>query len=127
MRAEIRTDTGKSQPIMTFGPICISPEFQRQGFGKWLLDRAVEKAAALGCGAVCIEGDIRFYGKSGFAFAKNFGIRHHGLPEDADASFFLCKELIPGYLSGISGEYATPAEESTEEFDNGFPLKEKRQ
>ena len=25
-----------------------------------------------------------------------------------DASFFLCKELIPGYLNGITGEYATP-------------------
>ncbi len=28
------------------------------------------------------------------------------LPEGEDASFFLCEELMPGYLNGITGEYA---------------------
>ena len=50
----------------------------------------------------------RFYGKSGFDYARKFGIRYHDLPEGADDSFFLCKELIPGYLSGITGVYQTP-------------------
>lgn len=71
-----------------------------------------------------------FMGKSGFTFASEFGIRYHGLPEDADSSFFLCKELIPGYLNGITGEYATPQgyfvnEEEAEKFDKTFPYKEK--
>lgn len=57
---------------------------------------------------VCFEGNIDFYGKSGFTFASDYGIRYHGLPEGEDASFFLCKELIPNYLDGITGEYATP-------------------
>ena len=56
----------------------------------------------------CALGNIDFYGKSGFTFASEFGIRYHDLPEDADASFFLCKELIPGYLSGVTGEYTPP-------------------
>ena len=47
------------------------------------------------------------------------------------ASFFLCKELLPGYLSDITGEYATPEgylvdEKETEEFDKMFPYKEKK-
>lgn len=88
-------------------------------------------AAELGFGAVCFEGDIGFYGKSGFSFAGGFGLRYHGLPEGADASFFLCRELIPGYLDGVTGEYAAPQvylvdEADTEEFDRGFPPKEKR-
>ena len=71
-----------------------------------------------------------FYGKSGFTYASRFGIRYHGLPEGEDASFFLCKELIPGYLDGITGEYATPSgyfvdEGEAEEFDKQFPPKEK--
>ena len=90
----------------------------------------MEKAAAIGCGAVCLEGNIEFYGKSGFKCASEYGIRYHGLPEGEDASFFLCKELIPGYLDGITGEYATPAgyfvdEAAAEEFDKDVPYKEK--
>ena len=90
----------------------------------------MEKAKELGCGAVCFEGNIDFYGKSGFTYASKFGIRYHGLPEGEDASFFLCKELIPGYLEGITGEYATPQgyfvdEAEVEAFDREFPAKEK--
>ena len=130
MRAVIKADTGKDVPIMTMGPICIINELKRKGYGKKLLDYSLEKAKELGCGALCFEGNIDFYGKSGFTFASNFGIRYHGLPEGADSSFFLCKELIHGYLTGITGEYSTPKgyfvdEKEAEEFDKQFPYKEK--
>ena len=130
MRASIKADDGRDIPIMTMGPICIANEYKRQGYGKTLLDYSLEKAAELGCGALCFEGDINFYGKSGFAFASRYGIRYHGLPEGADASFFLCRELIPGYLEGITGEYSTPEgyfvdEREAEKFDMEFPPKEK--
>ena len=94
VRTKIKSDSGNDIPIMTMGPICISPEFKRQGYGKILLDYSLEKAKALGCGAVCFEGNIDFYGKSGFTYASDYGIRYHGLPEGEDSSFFLCKELI---------------------------------
>ena len=130
MRAAIKADDGSDLPIMTMGPICISPELQGRGYGKILLDYSLEKAAELGCGALCFEGNINFYGKSGFTYASEFGIRYHGLPEGADASFFLCKELKKGYLDGISGEYTPPKgyfvdEAEAEEFDKQFPPKEK--
>lgn len=131
MKAVIATDDDRSVPIMTMGPICIKNEFKRKGYGKILLDYSLEKASELGCGAVCMEGNIDFYGKSGFRQASKFGIRYHGLPEGEDASFFLCKELIPGFLDGISGEYATPSgymvdEKEAEEFDKQFPPKVKK-
>ena len=130
MRAVIKADDGSDLPIMTMGPICITPELQGKGYGKILLDYSLEKAAELGCGALCFEGNINFYGKSGFTYASEFGIRYHGLPEGADASFFLCKELKKGYLDGISGEYTPPKgyfvdEAQAEEFDKQFPPKEK--
>ena len=130
MHATIKADDGRNIPIMTMGPICITPELKRQGYGKALLDYSLKKATEIGCGALCFEGNINFYGKSGFTFARDFGIRYHGLPEGADSSFFLCKELIPGYLSGVTGEYAPPQgyfvdEEEAEAFDKGFPYKEK--
>lgn len=130
MRSFITADDGRNIPIMTMGPICISPEFKRKGYGKKLLDYSLEKAAELGAGALCFEGNIDFYGKSGFTYAREFGIRYHGLPEGADDSFFLCKELKTGYLDGITGVYAPPQgyfvdEAETEEFDKLFPPKEK--
>lgn len=130
VRTAIHADDGMDVPIMTMGPICIAPDLQGKGYGKILLDYALEKAASLGCVAVCFEGNIAFYGKSGFTFARQFGLRYHGLPADADDSFFLCKELVPGYLDGVTGEYATPQgylvdEKEAEEFDKSFPPKKK--
>ena len=130
MHAVINADDGREIPIMTMGPICICNELQGKGYGKILLDFSLEQAAAMGCGAVCFEGNIDFYGKSGFTYAREFGIRYHGLPQGEDDSFFLCKELREGYLTGITGEYATPQgyfvdEVAAEEFDKQFPPKEK--
>lgn len=133
VRAVISADDGRSIPIMTMGPICITPELKRQGYGKMLLDYSIEKAAAYGCGALCFEGNIDFYGKSGFTYASNFGIRYHDLPEGADASFFLCRELLPGFLSGVTGVYAPPEgyfvaqreAEAFERYEAQFPPKEK--
>lgn len=130
MKAVIMADDGSDIPIVTMGPICITPELKRKEYGKVLLDYSLDQVAKMGFGAVCFEGNIDFYGKSGFTYAGEFGIRYHGLPEGEDASFFLCKELIPGYLDGITGEYGTPAgyfvdEAEADEFDKGFSYKEK--
>lgn len=130
MRAVIRADDGTDVPIATMGPICIANDLKRQGYGKKLLDDSLEKAAAMGFGAVCFEGNIGFYGKSGFRYAREFGLRYHDLPAGADDSFFLCKELKPGYLDGVTGEYGPPQgyfvdEAAAEEFDRSFPPKEK--
>lgn len=130
VRALIQADNGRKIPVAAMGPICIAPEYQRQGFGTVLLDASLERARAFGIKAVCFEGDIGFYGRSGFVCADSFGIRYAGLPEGADASFFLCKELEDGYLDGITGVYAPPecylvAQEEAEAFDRAFPAKEK--
>ena len=130
MKTVIEADDGRVIPVLTMGPICITPELKRQGYGKALLDYSLEKAAELGFGAVLFEGNIGFYGKCGFDYASKFGIRYHDLPEGADSSFFLCRELIPGYLDGITGVYQTPkgyyvSDADVEEYDKDFPQKEK--
>ena len=130
MKTVIEADDGRTVPVLTMGPIGITPSLKRQGYGKKLLDYSLERAAELGFGAVLFEGNIGFYGHSGFTYARNFGIRYHDLPEGADDSFFLCRELIPGYLDGITGVYRTPqgyyvADADVEAFDRNFPPKEK--
>jgi len=129
-KTNITLDNGDTYPILTMGPICISNEYRNKGYGKMLLDYSLDKATDMGFGAVCFEGDINFYSKSGFTYARNYNIKYHGLPLDVDDSFFLCKELIKGYLDGITGEYATPQGYfvdlyEAEAFDKTFPPKEK--
>ncbi len=130
MKTIIEADDGRTIDVLTMGPIGITPDLKRKGYGKAILDYSLEKATEMGFGAVLFEGNIDFYGKSGFDYASKFGIRYHDLPEGEDASFFLCKELIPGYLEGITGVYQTPKgyyvdDADVEEFDKNFPPKEK--
>ena len=130
VRTVINADDGRDIDVLTMGPICIAPELKRKGYGKLLLDYSLEKAAEMGFGAVLFEGNIDFYGKSGFDYARKFGIRYHDLPEGADDSFFLCKKLIPGYLDEVIGVYQTPQayyvdDADVNEFDKNFPAKEK--
>ena len=130
MKTVIQADDGRTVPVLTMGPICITPDLKRKGYGKAILDYSLEKATEMGFGAVLFEGNIAFYGKSGFDYASRFGIRYHDLPEGADSSFFLCRELIPGYLDDVTGVYHTPQgyyvkDEDVEEFDRQFPPKVK--
>ena len=131
VRSEIDCDDGRKLPIMTFGPIGIAPEYKRRGYGKRLLDWSMEKARKMGAGALAITGNILFYGKSGFVPAKTKNIRY---ADDPDADYFLIKELIPGFLNGVSGSYKDPEgyfvcekdPEAFERFEATFPKKEKQ-
>ena len=130
MQTVIDNDNGLQTDVLTMGPICISNDLKRQGYGRKLLDYSHEAASSMGFGAVLFEGNIRFYGGSGFDYASKFGIRYHDLPEGADSSFFLCRELTHGYLDKVTGVYQTPAgyyvdEAECEEFDKSFPPKVK--
>ncbi|MBR3866864.1 MAG: N-acetyltransferase [Butyricicoccus sp.] len=127
LRSAIETDDGRTIPIMTFGPISIDPRFQRQGYGKLLLEHSMQQARELGAGALAITGNIDFYGKSGFVVSKTRGVRY---ADDPEADYFLIAELKPGFLDGITGTYRDPAgyfvdEQAAEAFDAAFPPKEK--
>ena len=70
---------------------------KRKGYGKALLDYSLERATEMGFGAVLFEGNIDFYGKSGFA--------------------------VTGVYQTPQGYYVK--DEEVDEFDKGFPAKEK--
>lgn len=131
IRSHIDCDDGTKLPIMTFGPICIAPEYKRHGYGKILLDYSMEKAKEMGAGALAITGNIDFYGKSGFVRAKTKGVRY---ADDLDADYFLIKELDEGFLDSVSGTYKDPEgyfvchknPEAFKAFDAQFPAKEKK-
>ena len=127
VRAAIRADDGREIPVLAMGPICIRQELKLQGYGEYLLNETLDKAAALCYGAVCLEGNYEFYRHGGFVHARDLGLRYEGVEE---ADFFLCRELIPGYLRGVTGVYSAPAcylvdEGEAEVFDRDFQPREK--
>ena len=130
-RSEILLNDGNIKPVITLGPICIANEFKRKGYGKQLLDATLEKAKEAGYGAVIMEGNIDFYGKSGFVPSKSKGIRY---ADDPEADYLLCLELKQGYLDGIDGTWSDPSgyyvrqndPEGFEKFEAVFPFKEKK-
>ena len=132
-RARLIRADGAVIPICTFGPISVDPALQRRGYGKALLARALEKAAGLGYGAVCMTGDIGFYGTCGFVVASSRNVRYAEDPE-GEAPYFLLKELKPDFLkdrlAGMSATFKEPAgyfakDEDVERFDAQFPPKQK--
>ena len=129
-RSEIRSDDGRTIPVMTFGPISIAPEVQRQGYGTVLLRESLHRAKLLGAGAIAIEGNIGFYGKSGFVTASTRGIHYAAEPRDAEVPYFLICELKPDFLAGVTGTYQDPEgyfadEAESEHFDAQFPPRKK--
>ena len=131
VRSEIICSNGSRLPFLTFGPISIAKEYQKRGYGTYLLNYSAKKALSRGEGALLITGNINFYGKCGFVKAKAKGIRY---ADDLEADYLLVKELIPGFLKGVQGIYKDPecyfsAEKNPDEFaafDALFPLKEKK-
>lgn len=118
VHSSIQKSDGTRIPSMTFGPFCIRPDCQRQGFGKKLLDYSLAAAADLGAGALVITGNILFYGQSGFIPAKTLGIRYQ---EDPEADYLLVRELKEGFLRGMAGTFSDPegyhaAEENPKDF-----------
>ncbi len=134
-RAKIIKEDGTFFPAWTFGPISIHPDYKRKGYGLKLLNYAIDKARKMGIGVLCMEGNIEFYKHAGFAVASTLGIHYHAEPKDAEVSYFLAQELIPGFLDGIKGTYHTPKgyyvafenKDAFEQYESTFPYKEKLQ
>lgn len=119
--------SGNEKQILTFGPICVLPEFQRRGIGKALMNASFEKAPELGYDVIVISGNPANYVSRGFKSCKKYNVAGEG---DVFPVARLVKELKEGALDGrIWYFYDSPAYEfdpkDAEEFDKGFEPKEK--
>ena len=43
-KAGLVDEAGKRKEVLTFGPVCIAPGYQRMGYGKLLLEHSFQKA-----------------------------------------------------------------------------------
>ncbi len=99
-RAWIVTPSGEEVPIVHFGPVAITPELHRQGFGRILITHAIEKAKALGHRAIVLGGFTYHYHPYGFRGTKKYGI---SMPDGKFYTGIMILPLYDGALDGITG------------------------
>ncbi len=87
---------GETLHTVTFGPVSVLPEYQRQGIGSHLITYAIERATEMGYPAIIIWGNPNHYCKFGFRASKvyNISISEHTYP-----CCLLAKELTSGILA----------------------------
>ncbi len=125
--ARIRNEKGLEHEVLCMGPISVPPGEQGKGIGSRLMRESLEKAKDLGYNGVVIFGDPGYYQRFGFQNAKMYNFQT-GTGENFDE--FMALELQEEGFKGISGRFSIDEafqvkKEELEEFEKGFPHKEK--
>jgi len=122
-------EAGEKKEIVSFGPICVAPEYQRQGLSKLLIEHSFAVATEMGYEAVTNFGNPGNYVGRGFVSCKKLNVC---FGENNYPTALLVKELVPGALGGkkwhfIPNDADACCEDTAavEAFDAQFPPKEK--
>lgn len=126
-KATLIDDAGTKKEILTFGPVSIAPKYQRQGYGKLLLEHSFLKAAALGYDVIVIFGSPMNYVSRGFKSCKKYNIC---VENGRFPAAMMVKELLPNALDGRRWIYhESPAmsirEEDAKRYDDSLEKMEK--
>ncbi len=101
-KAKLVDEENHEKQILTFGPLSIHPDFQRQGYGKVLLEYSFEKAKRMSYDVIVIFGNPDNYVSRGFKSCKKFDICRE---ENFYPSAMLVKELTEGCLEKKKWRY----------------------
>lgn len=127
-KAKLVDESGEEKDILTFGPVCIMPEYQRMGYGKMLMEHSFNQAVALGYDAIVIFGNPSNYVSRGFKSCKKYNIC---LENGTFPSAMMVKELKQEALDGRKWVYyESPVmkidEQEADRFDEGLEKMEKK-
>ena len=127
-KAKLVDESGEEMKIITFGPVCIMPEYQRMGYGKMLIEHSFDKAIALGYDIIVIFGNPGNYVSRGFKSCKKYNIC---LENGTFPAAMMVKELKPEALDGRKWVYYdSPVmkidEQEAELFDESLVKMEKK-
>ena len=130
-KAWLVNENGERREILSFGPLCVAPRYQRKKLGKILIEHSFEEAKKLGYDVNINFGNPGNYVRRGFVNCKKKNVSFV-----VDGNFptaLLVAELFPGTLDGHRWMYvaSTAADccddiAAVEAFDATFPPKEKK-
>lgn len=127
-RALIKTEQGEKE-VLTFGPLCVEPEYQGCGIGEILLKHTMQLAKEAGYKAIIIYGEPTYYPRLGFQTCDHFGIT---TPDGKNFDAFMGIELVDGSLKDIHGKfyeadvYEDLPKDELEELEKEMPYLEKQ-
>ena len=126
----LEDEQGQRKEILSFGPLCVAPKYQRQKLGKLLIEHSFAAARKLGYDVNIIFGNPGNYVSRGFVSCKRKNVSFV-VPGNYPTAL-LVAELVPGVLDGKSWMYipSTAADccedtAAVEAFDATFPPREK--
>lgn len=96
-KAKLVDEAGREKEVLTLGPVCIDPEYQRGGYGKRLMEHSFEKAVQLGYDVIILFGSPANYVCRGFKCCKIFNVC---IENGKFPSAMMVKELLPDALDG---------------------------
>ena len=129
--AWLEDENGFRKEIVSFGPLCVAPEFQRRRLGKLLIEHSFDVARKMGYDVNINFGNPGNYVSRGFVSCKKKNVSCFAYGNFPTA--LLVAELVPGALDGRKWMFipSTAADccedtEAVEAFDKTFPPKEKK-
>jgi putative acetyltransferase len=126
-RSYLVDESNRRIETVTFGPISVLPEYQRQGIGSSLIQHSKQLVLEKGYKAIIIYGHPQNYCKHGFKGSMDYNI------SNAEGKFpysLLVLELEKGFLEGRKWQYLESDiynidEIAAEEYDQLFEPKKK--
>ena len=125
----LKDEEGNEKTILTMGPLCVHPDYQRQGIGKALLEYTFALGRKMGYDTVINFGNPDNYVARGYKSCKKYNVCLEG---DVFPAALLVKERTEGALDGRKWYYyqcdadaPCEDEEAVEKFDSQFPPKVK--
>ena len=129
-KAELMDEKGNVKPIVSMGPICIHPDYQRRGFSRILLEFTFELVKEMGYDTVINFGNPDNYVARGYKSCKKYNICFEG---DVFPAALLVKAFSDDVFDGRKWFYhpndadaPCDDEEAVAEYDKLFPPKEKK-
>ena len=129
-KAWLEDEEGNRKEILSFGPLCVAPKYQRRKLGKILIEHSFAAAREMGYDVNINFGNPGNYVSRGFVSCKKKDVSFV-VPGNYPTALLVC-ELVPGALEGkkwmfIPSDAADCCDDTAavEAFDAGFPTKEK--
>jgi predicted N-acetyltransferase YhbS len=120
----IIVDDTNQHEILTFGPLCVEPEWQGCGVGEMLLSETMNLARNKGYKGIVIFGEPDYYPRLGFKTCDNFNIT---TADGKNFDAFMGIELAENSMKNVNGKFYESdvfnnlPKEEVEEYSKLFP------
>lgn len=117
-------DGKQEHAIVTFGPLCVHPDWQGCRVGELLLKETLPLVKKSGISGIVLYGEPDYYPRLGFKTCDHFGIT---TPDGKNFDAFMCYELNSEEFQLVKGKFYEAKvmedlpEDEVDAFSNQFP------